>query len=174
LFYRLSVFPVTLPPLRERPDDIPALAARFIEQAARRFGRPTPRLTARAVQVLERYSWPGNVRELQHVIERALLLSPPGTLRLDGILTDTDRAEQVPAVAAPREPAQVVVSENEWRRRERQNIRTALEVAGGRIYGSGGAAELLGVKPTTLVSRLDALGLRRTQRSTTRSGRTPR
>jgi transcriptional regulator with GAF, ATPase, and Fis domain len=75
LFYRLSVFPVVLPPLRERPEDIAQLAAHFVEQAARRYGRAAPRLTVRAIRMLETYRWPGNVRELQHVIERAVLLS---------------------------------------------------------------------------------------------------
>jgi transcriptional regulator with GAF, ATPase, and Fis domain len=164
LFYRLSVFPIMLPPLRERPDDLPALAAYFIEQAARRFGRTAPRLTARAVKTLEAYGWPGNVRELQHVIERAVLLSPAGVLRLDGVLAEPAK----PPYADPGLPvdnaARAVIPEAEWRRRERQNLSAALERANGRIYGPGGAAELLGVRPTTLISRLKALKLRDAQR----------
>jgi transcriptional regulator with GAF, ATPase, and Fis domain len=162
LFYRLSVFPIVLPPLRERLEDLPQLAAHFVEQAARRFGRAAPRLTARALRTLETYAWPGNIREFQHVIERAVLLSPAGVLRLDGVLNEADRAAPPDAGVRRREAAQAVVPEIEWRRRERQNLRAALDCAGGRIYGPGGAAELLGVKPTTLISRLAALGLRGT------------
>ena len=163
LFYRLSVFPITVPPLRERPDDVLGLAAHFVEQAARRFGRPAPGLTARAVRMLQRYSWPGNVRELEHVVERALLLSPPGTLRFDGILPDNDNRGDVATPPAPQEPARGIIPEHEWRKRERQNLRAALDEAQGRIYGPGGAAELLGLRPTTLLSRLNALGLRPTR-----------
>jgi transcriptional regulator with GAF, ATPase, and Fis domain len=159
LFYRLSVFPLTLPPLRDRPEDLPPLAAHFLEHAARRFGRPVPRLTMPVVQTLQTYKWPGNVRELQHVIERAVLLSPGGVLRLDGVLLAAD-VKLGSAVAPPPDAAPVVISEIEWQRRERQNVRAAVEAAGGRIYGRAGAAELLGIKPTTLISRLRALGLR--------------
>jgi transcriptional regulator with GAF, ATPase, and Fis domain len=165
LFYRLSVFPITLPPLRDRVGDISALAAHFVQQGARRFGRPTPPLTARAVRALERYAWPGNIRELQHVIERAVLLSPPGTLRFDGILPEPADAPHDAAPSPPRNAALAVIPDAEWRNRERQNLRAALEAANGRVYGRGGAAELLGVKPTTLRSRLDALGLRRPKRA---------
>jgi transcriptional regulator with GAF, ATPase, and Fis domain len=160
LFYRLSVFPMTLPPLRDRPEDLPPLAVHFLEHAARRFGRPVPRLTMPVVQTLQVYQWPGNVRELQHVIERAVLLSSGSVLRLDGVLLAPDVKTRIDAAPPPRDAPSVVISEIEWQRRERQNVRTALEAAGGRIYGPGGAAELLGVKPTTLISRLRALGLR--------------
>jgi transcriptional regulator with GAF, ATPase, and Fis domain len=167
LFYRLSVFPITLPPLKERLEDLPALTAHFVEQAARRFGRPAPRLTARAIRTLESYTWPGNVRELQHVIERAVLLSPGGVIRLDGVLTESDKPTRAESELAPRDAAQAVIPEREWRRRERQNLNAALQLAKGRIYGPGGAAELLGVRPTTLMSRLKALKLRDTQRRRT-------
>jgi transcriptional regulator with GAF, ATPase, and Fis domain len=160
LFYRLSVFPIVLPPLRDRPEDIPQLAAHFVEQAARRYGRPAPRLTVRAIKTLETYRWPGNIRELQHVIERAVLLSAGNVLRLDGVLTGSNAPLASDSRSAGREVTHAVIPEVEWRRRERQNLRTALELASGRIYGPDGAAELLGVKPTTLISRLKALGLR--------------
>jgi transcriptional regulator with GAF, ATPase, and Fis domain len=160
LFYRLSVFPIVLPPLRERPEDIAPLAAHFVEHAARRFGRLAPRVTARAIRTLEAYSWPGNVRELQHVIERGVLLSPARVLRLDGVLAELDNTTRLGPAQPSREVALAVIPEPEWRRRERQNLRAALELAGGRIYGSNGAAELLKIKPTTLISRLKALGLR--------------
>ena len=160
LFYRLSVFPIGLPPLRERADDLPRLATHFLEQAAQRYGRRGLRLSARAIKTLEAYAWPGNVRELQHVIERAVLLSRGGVLRLDGALAEPEE----PTRAKSNEPTpvavQAVIPEREWRRRERENVRTALQLAKGRIYGPDGAADILGVKPTTLISRLNALDLR--------------
>jgi transcriptional regulator with GAF, ATPase, and Fis domain len=159
LFYRLGVFPISLPALRDRPDDIPHLAAHFIDQAARRFGRTAPQLTTRAVKRLEAYQWPGNVRELQHVIERAVLLSPGGVLRLDGVLVERTERTGTDSVARGRPQTLTVIRDAEWRRRERQNLRAALELAKGRIYGPDGAAELLGIKPTTLISRLKGLGL---------------
>ena len=157
LFYRLSVFPIQLAPLRERPEDIQPLAIRFVEQAARRYGRRAPRLTADVCRTLETYRWPGNVRELQHVIERAVLLSRGETLVLDGIVSDSEVGPEdaVESMAVPQ-----VIPEVEWRRRERENIRAALRIARGRIYGSAGAAEILGLRPTTLISRMKALGLR--------------
>jgi transcriptional regulator with GAF, ATPase, and Fis domain len=160
LFYRLSVFPILMPPLRERGEDIANLATHFLEQAAQHYGRTGLRLTERTMRTLGGYSWPGNVRELQHVIERAVLLSRGRTLRLEGVLTeadDTTRAKSPsPTVHAPR----AVIRESEWRHREQENLRTALQLAKGRIYGPDGAADILGVKPTTLISRLKALGLR--------------
>jgi transcriptional regulator with GAF, ATPase, and Fis domain len=164
LYYRLNVFPIALPPLRARTEDIPSLAAHFLEHAARRYGRQPPRLTARALRALQAYAWPGNVRELQHVIERAVLLSRGGSLRLDGVLVESDAADAA-APAPPRDAAPVVVPEIEWRRRERENVRAALQRAEGRIYGPDGAADLLGIRPTTLLSRLKALGLRNAGRA---------
>jgi len=159
LFYRLSVFPIVLPPLRERTGDILPLASHFVEQAARRHGRPAPRLTAAAMRTLEGYRWPGNIRELQHVIERAVLLSSGGTLRLEGILAEHRDAER-PLTPAAQEPViDGVIPDIEWRKRERANLQAALQRADGRVYGPGGAAELLGVRPTTLASRLKTLGL---------------
>jgi transcriptional regulator with GAF, ATPase, and Fis domain len=160
LFYRLSVFPIVLPPLRERLEDITALAGHFVQLAARRFGKRAPRLTAAAGRQLEAYTWPGNVRELQHVMERAVLLSGGDALRLDGILTHPAAPARAELKESMREPPAAVVPEIEWRRREQANLEAALELAQGRIYGPNGAAELLGVKPTTLISRLRALGLR--------------
>ena len=160
LFYRLSVFPIVLPPLRERADDLPRLATHFLEQAAQRYGRRGLRLSAGAIKMLEAYAWPGNVRELQHVIERAVLLSRGGVLRLDGALTDPEKTTRAKSNEATPAAIQAVIPEIEWRRRERENISTALELAKGRIYGPDGAADILGVKPTTLISRLNALSLR--------------
>jgi transcriptional regulator with GAF, ATPase, and Fis domain len=160
LFYRLSVFPIVLPPLRERAEDLASLATHFLEQAAQRYGRPGMRLTERAVRTLEAYHWPGNVRELQHVIERAVLLSRGRTLRLEGVLAEPDDTTRQKTASPAREVPRAVIRESDWRRREQENLRTALQLAKGRVYGSDGAADLLGIKPTTLISRLKALGLR--------------
>jgi DNA-binding NtrC family response regulator len=156
-----SVFPIVLPPLRERPEDITELAGHFLHLAARRYGTRAPRLTLAAGRELEAYDWPGNVRELQHVIERAVLLSRGDTLRLDGILTRRVEPARTIPKANTREAPSDVIPDIEWRRRERANLRNALKLAEGRIYGANGAAELLGVKPTTLISRLKALGIAR-------------
>jgi PAS domain S-box-containing protein len=138
LYYRLSVFPIEVPPLRDRREDIQPLAEHFLQQYARRSGMPVPPLTQAQRDELYRYDWPGNVRELQNVIERATILAPHGgfTLNLD---------------AAPR---QVV-------KREEQAIADALKHARGKIYGRNGAAALLGIKPTTLASKIARLGLDR-------------
>ena len=158
LFYRLSVFPIVLPPLRERADDVPSLATHFLELAAQRYGRRGLRLTERAMRTLEGYTWPGNIRELQHVIERAVLLSRSGVVRLDAVLPEP--AETTRAKSAPSPIMASVIPESQWRRREQENLRAALQLASGRVYGPDGAADILGVKPTTLISRLKALGLR--------------
>ena len=160
LFYRLSVFPIVLPPLRDRADDLPRLATHFLEQSAQRYGRRGLRLSARAIKTLEAYAWPGNVRELQHVIERAVLLSRGGLLRLDRALAEPEQTTRAQSNQSTPAAVQTVIPDLEWRRRERENVRTALQLAQGRIYGPDGAADRLGVKPTTLISRLDALGLR--------------
>jgi transcriptional regulator with GAF, ATPase, and Fis domain len=165
LFYRLSVIPITLPPLRERPADIADLTAHFVQLAAKRYGKPVPRVSAAVGRQLEQYAWPGNVRELQHVLERAVLLSRGDVLRLDGILTHAPQSSLNASKEPAPEPSLAVIPEAEWRRREQANLRTALKVAKGRIYGPDGAAEILGVRPTTLISRLKAVGLRDPGRS---------
>jgi transcriptional regulator with GAF, ATPase, and Fis domain len=171
LFYRLSVFPIVLPPLRDRLEDLPRLATYFIDQAARRYGKNAPQLTARAQMTLQAYSWPGNVRELQHIIERAVLLSPGRVLRVDDVLTVPEEPSRIRPSSPGRESVRSVIPEIEWRRREQENVRTALQLAKGHIYGPDGAAELLGIKPTTLISRLKALGLRHAGKRTKRTSK---
>ncbi len=158
LYYRLSVFPIELAPLRRRKEDIPLLAAHFVEKIARRLGRPAPRLTLASVQQLQKHDWPGNIRELQHVLERALITSPLGRFRLPELTSNSvDVVINMPA-GIPADEAPLTAAE--LRELEIANLRKALQLAGGKIYGVGGAAELLGMKPTTLSSRLTALGLR--------------
>jgi transcriptional regulator with GAF, ATPase, and Fis domain len=154
LYYRLSVFPVELPPLRKRVEDIPPLAEHFLTLAARKHGRPKPRLTLACVQKLQRYGWPGNVRELQHVIERAVITADGPRLSIEL------PAEPAPEAAPPRtQEVDRVLTDAEIRRLEADNIRAALRQANGKVSGPGGAAELLGLRPTTLASRIKALGL---------------
>ena len=157
LYYRLGVFLIELPPLRERKGDIPLLASHFVSLAARKLGVPEPRISMEEWEQLKGYDWPGNVRELQNVIERTVILSRGGRPRLDAIVADHPAHEGAapPPAAHPPEPEEIV-PEGEWRRRDRANLVAALKRAGGRIYGPGGAAEILGVKPSTLQSRLRA------------------
>ncbi len=152
LYYRLSVFPVELPPLRKRTEDIALLADHFVEVSARKAGRPKPRLTLANVQRLQQYDWPGNVRELQHVIERAVITSTGGKLTID---LPSAPVARVPEAVGPETGN--VRTDAEIRQLEADNIRAALKAANGKISGPGGAAELLGVKPTTLASRLKLL-----------------
>ncbi len=161
LYYRLNVFPVEVPPLRERSDDIPLLAMHFLEQAAQRLHLPMPRFTEAMARRLQSYAWPGNVRELQNATERALILAQKGVLHFD--LPDAELAEtsQAPQAAQPETGSVEILTEAELLQREKQNLVAALNKANWKVHGEGGAAELLGVKPTTLISRIKKLGLKR-------------
>jgi transcriptional regulator with GAF, ATPase, and Fis domain len=162
LFYRLNVFPIEVPPLRERPEDIAALAAHIVAAAAARLDRPAPRLTQDDLRKLEAYSWPGNVRELQNAIERALILSDGERLRFE--LATGRQGEKVvgSAVSEPTTiPAGQVLTEAEVQELQRRNIESALVRCGWKIYGRSGAAQLLGLKPTTLIERMRRMGIRR-------------
>jgi transcriptional regulator with GAF, ATPase, and Fis domain len=156
LFYRLNVFPLALPPLRARVDDIPLLATHAIAEVSKRLRIQAPTLTQADAARLQRYDWPGNIRELQNVIERAVILSKGVRLRLDIALADLPATVSAPASSESDTP-ETVLTDGELRERERANLMKALQRADGRIYGAGGAAELLGINPTTLASRLRAL-----------------
>jgi transcriptional regulator with GAF, ATPase, and Fis domain len=145
LFYRLNVFPIVVPPLRKRAEDIPALAWEFVEEFSKEFGRTIERISPDSLRDLQAYSWPGNVRQLRNVIERAVILckGPQLTVQLPQ-----------PAPAAPSMPQTLM-------HLEVQHIRAMLENTGWRVRGRGGAAELLGLKPTTLESRMAKLGISR-------------
>ncbi|MBL8814345.1 MAG: sigma 54-interacting transcriptional regulator [Planctomycetaceae bacterium] len=156
LYYRLSVFPMELPPLRKRPEDIRLLAEQFLQRFARQLGRSGLKLTQGNLVDLQRYDWPGNVRELQHAIERACIIATDGRLRFDFPQSPAkERAKELKA-AQPRS----ILTEEELRTLEAENIRAALSECGGKIYGPNGAAALLRVKPTTLNSRIKALGVK--------------
>ena len=151
LFYRLSVFPVEVPALRKRKEDIPLLAEHFLKASSRKVGRPKPPLTLAGVQRLQQYDWPGNVRELQHVIERAVITSTGGRLNIE--LPSQAKAARSPEAASANP---VVRTDAQIRQIEADNIRAALKAANGKVSGSSGAAQLLGLKSTTLASRIKA------------------
>ncbi|EPX64285.1 transcriptional regulatory protein [Cystobacter fuscus DSM 2262] len=152
LFFRLNVFPIHSPSLRERRSDIPLLAAHFIEHIGARLKLPGRRLSKGDITRLQGHDWPGNIRELQNVIERALITSRGKELNID---LPASGAQVHPEPAEPRK----ILTEAQIREFERDNLRAALEACGGKQFGKGGAAELLGIKPTTLASRLKKLGM---------------
>lgn len=159
LYYRLNVFPIDVPPLRERKEDIGVLAAHFLREAGVRVGAEESSLTAANVRALEAYHWPGNARELRNVIERAVITAGDGRLRFEPLLTLQARPRP-----RPRADEAEVFSEEEMLRFQRTNIERALEQTGGKVYGEAGAARLLGIKPTTLASRMKKLGISRRER----------
>jgi transcriptional regulator with GAF, ATPase, and Fis domain len=168
LFYRLNVFPIQVPPLRERMDDIPLLAKHFVELSTKDLKCAQPRLTRAAVTKLQNYEWPGNIRELRNVIERAMILARGGAL-------DFDLPVATCSAPAVRSSARVqafsdcadspkFLTEAELQRRERDNLLQVLEAANWKIGGQNGAAELLGVKATTLLSRMEKWGIKKPER----------
>jgi transcriptional regulator with GAF, ATPase, and Fis domain len=146
LFYRLNVFPIAIPPLRDRIEDIPGLVWNFVDELSKSFGKTIESISKDSMRELQRYSWPGNVRELRNVIERAVIVSTGRQL----------------VVAAPqlgeRPMPQMAMTLNDI---EIDHIRRVLESTSWRVRGSGGAAERLGLKPTTLESRMSRLGIAR-------------
>jgi transcriptional regulator with GAF, ATPase, and Fis domain len=168
LYYRLNVFPIQVPALRERMDDLALLAKHFVELSARELKCPRPRLTRAAITQLESHDWPGNVRELRNVVERAVILARGGALDFDvpisGLASAPTRPTPKPtsSVAEPVPPG--FLTEAEVERFERDNLARALEVANWKISGPDSAAELLGLKPTTLLSRMSKWGLKKPER----------
>jgi len=162
LFYRLSVFPVDVPPLRERGEDIVQLAQHFLEQTCVDFGREPMTLTRTQANNLRRYDWPGNIRELKNVIERAVILSRGNVLRLDVSMPDI-KPDSIHAAAGDSSNDDVL-TENDMREFQKRNTVAALKQSNWRVSGDGGAAELLGVKPTTLADRIRTYGIKRPAR----------
>ena len=159
LFYRLSVFPVDVPPLRERGEDVVQLAQHFLEQACTDFGRDTLKLTRAQTEILRAYGWPGNVRELKNVIERAVILSQGKVLRLDLSMPDL-AADSEPSPAVPGGD-DGILTEKAMKEFQKTNTVRALKQANWRVSGKGGAAELLGVRPTTLADRIRTYKIKR-------------
>ncbi len=147
LFYRLNVFPIRVPPLRERPSDIPVLVQHFLAHFQRKLGKPLKSLKPSSLEQMQKYPWPGNIRELQNVMERACVLARTPEVELPDALRTS-------ASVPTRYLRFATLDEN-----ERACIRRALAAVKGRIHGSQGAAALLGVNPSTLRSRMQKLGI---------------
>jgi transcriptional regulator with GAF, ATPase, and Fis domain len=160
LYYRLNVFPIHLPPLRERVEDVALIASVFAKRFAHRLGRRIEPLSQECIQRLLAYSWPGNVRELMSVIERAVITSRDGRLNLDRALPESV-GPALTTPAASDESGTRIHTAQQLEELERQNLLRALESTGWRVAGEHGAAQLLGMNASTLNSRLKALGISR-------------
>jgi transcriptional regulator with GAF, ATPase, and Fis domain len=145
LFHRLNVIPIYVPPLRDRIEDVPLLLRAFVDEMSRKMGRNIEKIPPSVISSLQRYSWPGNIRELRHVVERAMVLAQGNELQIE-----------LPAAGKP--PAG---SDMTLRQVEGMHIERVLDRTKWRVEGKGGAAELLGLKPSTLRSRMNKLGIRR-------------
>jgi PAS domain S-box-containing protein len=154
LFYRLNVFPIQVPPLRERKDDILSLLEYLVQRFGRKLGKSFSKIDKRTVELFRSYDWPGNVRELQNVVERSVIISPDDVFRVDEAWLSTDTAKKRLGHSVP-EPAN-----GDWDR-ERQTIEAALEESGGRVYGANGAAAKLHIPPSTLDFRIKKLQIRK-------------
>jgi transcriptional regulator with GAF, ATPase, and Fis domain len=160
LFYRLNVFPLRVPPLRERGADVALLARAFVERYARRMGRRLDPPHPDDLRRLQDYHWPGNVRELQNVIERAIILSSSSRLDFSRALPANCAPVPLPETVPETDAARILTQE-ELEAFERANIERALAACGGKVAGENGAAHKLGLAPSTLSSRIKALGILR-------------
>ena len=149
LFYRLNVFPIQVPALRERPDDIPQLVWHFVEECSGGLGKRIETIADESMRELQHYGWPGNIRELRNVVERAMILATGPHL----------------SIPVPRPAASCAIPSAKLEDVQREHIRSVLEEAGWRIRGTGGAAEQLGLRPTTLETRMVKLGVARPRRA---------
>jgi transcriptional regulator with GAF, ATPase, and Fis domain len=158
LYYRLSVFPIAVPPLRERKADILPLAAHFVNRFCDELGRDRLAIGRQQANLLMGQRWSGNIRELKNVMERAVILSQGRRLRLDLSATDSDGTT---AIATGQNGKGEYVSELEFREFEKNNLLAVLNHADWRVSGPGGAADLLGIKPSTLSYRMKVFGITR-------------
>ena len=173
LFYRLSVFPVMLPPLRERQEDIPLLAAHFVRRYAEKLQRPVPTLSNEVMAHLQDYAWLGNVRELEYRLQRAVIVCEGGVIKEEDVLSGEAewKAMLVPASALSVPSVEVEIGggwgawETEVAKAEKQRIEEALQAAKGRIYGERGAAQLLGMGPEKLRYYMRKYGVQRPKKS---------
>jgi transcriptional regulator with GAF, ATPase, and Fis domain len=161
LYYRLSVFPLQLPALRDGLEDLPLICEVLLQNLGRRMGRAGYRVTREGLSKLSGYRWPGNVRELANVLERAMILAPDRRLGPDVLdlprLTDPHEGDRETTLPSPASPAAVQTLES----LERDHIKRVLALTSGRLYGTDGAAALLGLNPSTLQSRMKKLGVKR-------------
>ncbi|MCZ6475888.1 MAG: sigma 54-interacting transcriptional regulator [Gammaproteobacteria bacterium] len=160
LYYRLSVFPIEVPPLRERGEDIVQLASHFLEKACIDFGHRPLTLSRQQVSLLNKYDWPGNVRELKNVIERGVILSQGKVLRLDLAMADILRSSRFRESKPDRVLSQVM-TEQDLVALQKENLLAALSLSNGRVSGPEGAAQLIGLKPSTFTDRMKKLGIGR-------------
>lgn len=160
LFYRLNVFPIEVPSLRERREDLPLLIRHFVALSVQEFGCVAPRMTKASLDELEGYDWPGNIRELRNVVERAVILARGGPLRFDLPVTPQPVAQPLTPTVTVSSKGEIL-TEPERRNKDRENLLAALNQTHWKIAGPNGAAELLGLKPTTLISRIKKLQLKR-------------
>jgi len=158
LYYRLSVFPIDVPPLRERGEDIVQLASHFLEKASLDFGHRPLTLSRQQLSLLDKYDWPGNVRELKNVIERAVILSEGKVLRLDLAMADILRTTRSKNARADRAETHVM-SEDELIALQKENMLAALRLSDGRVSGPEGAAQMVGLKPSTFTDRMKKFGI---------------
>jgi len=155
LFYRLNVFPLTLPALRERREDLPALVNHLVDRLSREIGKPITRIRPDTLRALEQHDWPGNIRELENVLQQAIIMSRDGTLELPGI---APVATELPEAMPRREESRALMDI------EREHIRRVLISTGERIEGVSGAAAVLGLRPSTLRSLMRRLGIERVKK----------
>lgn len=157
LYFRLNVFPIHSPALRERADDIPLLVKHFIDKVSVSFNRPQPRVSVAQMQLLTQYGWPGNIRELENVIERQIILAKNNKITFDSLLKDSQIKENKNLLKIDGQ----CLSALDQKTLEKNNLIKALTHCKGKIYGENGAAQLLGLKPTTLSSQLKKYGINR-------------
>jgi transcriptional regulator with GAF, ATPase, and Fis domain len=160
LYYRLNVFPIEVAPLRNRIEDIPLLAATFMALVRKKLNCTGRELTQAEVLKLQNYHWPGNVRELQNIIERAVISSRCGSVKFDLPVPQASGATLKTPIKKNGDNPNQVLTEEDMRLREKANIETALKQTDWKIYGTDGAAEVLGIKPTTLLSRIKKMGIK--------------
>jgi formate hydrogenlyase transcriptional activator len=161
LFYRLNVFPIRLPPLRDRTEDIPLLVRAFVKEFGRTMGKAIASIPSATMEALKRHHWPGNVRELRNVIERAMIVSQGQTLQIELPFLSCTRSP-MPALAPAREIDAAHASDGlTLEETQRRHILSVLQKTGWRVSGKNGAAAILGLKPTTLESRMAKLGIKR-------------
>ena len=151
LYYRLNVFPIKLPPLRERKEDVPLLVNYFVDRYAKRAGKKIKHIQKKTLDVLQEYSWPGNVRELQNVIERSLIIGETNEFSIDKSWVANE----------PQRPGSAPTDQKTSN--ERQRIEAALAQSNGKIAGASGAAAKLGIPPSTLESKIRSLRINKFQ-----------
>jgi transcriptional regulator with GAF, ATPase, and Fis domain len=161
LYYRLNVFPIHVPPLTQRGDDIRLLAEHFLAKFSSRMGRRIDPLSVDCIERLKAYDWPGNVRELQNVIERGVITARQDRLNLDYALPDRIKTENIKVPTPFKNSVNSVRTVQQLHKLERENLMLALEKSQWRVAGKKGAAQLVGMPPSTFQSRMKALGIKR-------------